>query len=253
MELRRIEHGVVDSTNERALAAVAAGEARHGDVHVARAQTSGRGQRGNRWESAADEGLYLTLVLLPPPPPPHPAALTMGAGLAVRDAVRALGATGARLKWPNDVLVGERKLAGVLVETRGLDPARPHAAVGVGLNVAQRSFPDDLARSATSLALEGLEAARDAALARVLEALAARLDPPRADAELCAEYAAAAGLDRGPVVLRTAREELVGEVVELSLAGGVVLRTAGGVRAVPVEHVRALASEPGTVPGDGTD
>ncbi len=240
MEARRIEHGVVDSTNERALAAIAAGTARHGDVHVATAQTAGRGQRGNRWESAPGEGLYLTLVLLPEPPPPHPAALTMGAGLAVLDAVAALGLRDARLKWPNDVLARERKLAGILVETRGLDPASPHFAVGVGLNVAQTRFPEGLARPATSLALEGCDDDPRAVLDALLESLAARLARPETGPHLCAEYVAAAHLDRGPLRVRMAREELTGTLQQFALETGLILATPAGPRSVPVEHVRAI-------------
>ena len=65
---RVIEHGTVDSTSERAFAALACGEARHGDVHVATAQTAGRGRRGASWSSAKDAGLYMSVVWLPPPP-----------------------------------------------------------------------------------------------------------------------------------------------------------------------------------------
>ena len=117
--LRVLHHGLVDSTNERALAAVAAGRAQHGDLHVARGQSAGRGRRGSTWVSSDDAGLYASLVLLPAPPAPPPPAVTMLAGLALLDAVHDLGLSRARLKWPNDVMIGERKLAGVLVESRG--------------------------------------------------------------------------------------------------------------------------------------
>jgi len=108
MEFRLIEHGVVDSTSERAFETIAARTARHGDVHVATAQTSGRGRLGRAWHSAPGEGLYLSVILFPGPPPLSPPGLTMAAGLAVLDMVRGLGLATAQLKWPNDVVVPPR-------------------------------------------------------------------------------------------------------------------------------------------------
>src|SRR5262245_39626500 len=99
--MRVFRHEVVDSTNERALAAVEAGEAQDGDVHVAREQTRGRGRLGRVWESPAGQGLYLSYVHLPEPPAPPAPALTQAAGLALLDLVRSLGVAGARLDWPN--------------------------------------------------------------------------------------------------------------------------------------------------------
>ncbi|HVS19810.1 MAG TPA: biotin--[acetyl-CoA-carboxylase] ligase, partial [Planctomycetota bacterium] len=119
---RVLHHEIVDSTNERAFAALAAGTALHGDVHVARGQTAGRGRRGARWVSSAGEGLFASLVLLPAPPAPPAPAITMFAGLALLDALHELGLVRARLKWPNDVVVGDAKLGGCLVESRGFQP-----------------------------------------------------------------------------------------------------------------------------------
>src|SRR5688572_13455030 len=180
MELRLVRHALVDSTNERALAAIADGTARHGDVHMAEGQSAGRGRLGRGWASASGEGLYLSVVLLPSAPV-VPTALTMGAGLAVLEAARALGARRARLKWPNDVLVEGAKLAGILVEARGTAPphgtAPSHAVVGIGLNVRQRAFPPELEaeRPVTSLARLGFAHDLDEAAAALLARLAPRL------------------------------------------------------------------------------
>jgi len=247
VELHRIRHEVVDSTSERALAALAEGTARHGDVHEAEAQTAGRGRRGARWASARGEGLYLSLVLLPASAP-RPTALTMGAGLAVLESVRALGARTARLKWPNDILAEDgrgraAKLAGILVEARGLDPARPHAVVGVGLNVLQRAFPRELEeqRAVTSLALLGcavtLAEAREELLARLGERLDEACARPAASAEA---YAQALGLVERRVCARFGQEERRGRLEELTLDGLVI----AGER-LALEHVQALAEEPG--------
>lgn len=246
--MRVLRHGEVDSTNERALAALAEGTARHGDVHVARAQTAGRGRRGRRWHSPADEGLYLTLVLLPPPPPPPAAAWTVAAGLAVREALEALGVPDPSLKWPNDVLVGGAKLAGVLVETRGLDPARPHFAVGVGVDVAQRVFPAEIERerAVTSLARLGLARGVDEVLEGLLPALEARLVAPGAPGDLDGlgrDYLAAARLAGRHVRVATAQREVEGRLVGLSLAGGELELALGERRErLPLAHVVAVTA-----------
>ncbi len=246
--MRIHHHGIVDSTSERAFATLAAGTARHGDVHVAEGQSAGRGRLGRRWESPAGEGLYLSMVLLPGPQPHpaaptspalQPAALTMGAGLAVLEAVRALGARAARLKWPNDVLVGGAKLAGILVESRGLDPLRPHAVVGIGLNVRQTGFSRELVaeRPVVSLVMLGLDVSRERALAVLLERLEPRLDEAcRAPESIVREYAGAVELLGRTVRVRRGRDEARGRLVALSL-GGLELETdQGRHERVPLEH-----------------
>lgn len=245
--MRIFQHGVVDSTNERALAAVASGEARDGDVHVAEGQSAGRGRLGRSWSSPNGEGLYLSLVLLPRAAP-NPAALTMAAGLGVLEGVRALGASTTRLKWPNDVLAPDErgtdaKLAGILVETRGLDPLPTHAVVGVGLNVLQRAFPAELERerAVTSLALLGLATTRAAALEGLLAALWPRLAQAcAAPAEIAADYANASGLLGRAVRVCDARGEHAGRLMALAL-NGLELELTTGIRTrVQLEHVQSV-------------
>ena len=241
MELRILRHARVDSTSERALVAIAERRARHGDVHVAAEQSAGRGRRGHVWVSAPGEGLYLSLVLLPASAP-RPTALTMGAGLAVLESVQALGARAA-LKWPNDVLAADgrgraAKLAGILVEARGLDPSRPHAVVGVGLNVRQREFPPELERerAVTSLLRLGCDVELERALAELLARLAQRLEQACEQPEATArDYAAALGLVGSEVRVRLAQGEHRGRLEELTLAGLVL----AGER-LALEHVQGL-------------
>lgn len=244
MELRLVRHGVVDSTNERAFAALAAGTARHGDLHVASGQTAGRGRRGRPWRSTPDEGLYASLVLLPPPPGPPPAVLTVAAGLAVLDAVEALGVHGARLKWPNDVLVGEAKLSGILVEARGLDPQHPHFVVGVGLNVAQREFPPELLaeREVTSLHLLGVDVGLEVALDGVLVRLASRLSAPAEDlARLSSEYLERSRLAGAWCRARTPSGQWDGRIRSLDLGTSrLILETSEAPLALRLEHLTGL-------------
>ncbi len=223
-------------------------------MHVARGQTAGRGRLGRRWHSAADEGLYASLVLLPAPPA-HAVSIdgplvTVAAGLAVFDAIRELGASDVRLKWPNDVVANDAKLAGVLVETRGLDPLKPHYVVGIGVNVRQLEFPPELVseRAVTSLCALGIDVSVVRARECVMESLARRIeDISHARERLAGMYLKATGLlDRG-VVVRTAGEEHRGVLAGLSLEHGhLSVRTDTGLLDVPLGFVRELSAVPET-------
>ena len=156
------------STNADAADAARAG-APEGTVVVAEHQTAGRGRLDRTWESPPGSGLALSAVL-------RPDGLALAdwpwiplmAGVATAEAVAQLGLV-AQLKWPNDVEIGGRKLAGILVE-RIETPVGAAAIVGVGLNVAMTA--DQLPiPTATSLSLEGLDVDREAVLSAILEAL----------------------------------------------------------------------------------
>lgn len=243
---RIIRHAVVDSTNERALATIAAGTASHLDVHVAHAQSAGRGRMGRGWSSPPGEGLYASLVWMPVEPTPNPALLTMAAGLAVLDSLLEIGLEGACLRWPNDVLLAGAKLCGILVEARGLDPARPSYVVGVGVNVRQRRFESELAsaRAVTSLALAGLDTSPERVLDAFVPNLVARLEATSVRGPAIAtEYARVLGLLGCEVLARSSREELRGRLVGLSLERGVELILEDGAPiARPLEHVLALGA-----------
>lgn len=140
----------VASTNDRALAWARRG-APHGAMVTADAQSAGRGRLGRPWASPPGEDLYVSLILRPG------RAEGLGAlGLAVGAGLRE-GLAGwlprAQLKWPNDILVGGRKLAGILCEARWVGGA-PEVVVGFGVNVGRTTFPHELSDRATSLARE---------------------------------------------------------------------------------------------------
>jgi BirA family biotin operon repressor/biotin-[acetyl-CoA-carboxylase] ligase len=119
-----------------------------GTVIVAESQTSGRGRRGRSWSSPAG-GLYLTAVLRPSR---HPDLVPLMAGIAVAGAIRRLTGLRAELKWSNDVLIGGRKVAGVIAETVWRGDEALHTLLGIGLNV-NNALPRDLPR-ATNLSKE---------------------------------------------------------------------------------------------------
>jgi BirA family transcriptional regulator, biotin operon repressor / biotin---[acetyl-CoA-carboxylase] ligase len=203
------------STNDLAKRAAKAG-APHGAVWMAEAQTSGRGRQGRAWVSPAGENLLFSVLLRVTCAPSRLPPLALVAGLAARDAAaNALGgAAEPKLKWPNDVVVGAKKLAGVLVESIVSGGRVEAVVVGIGMNVLTRAFPDDIAARATSLALLGAASLdRMALLADVLAGL-----------ERDVETVAARGL--GPLHARlAAADALAGTRVRGELGEG----TAAGI------------------------
>jgi BirA family biotin operon repressor/biotin-[acetyl-CoA-carboxylase] ligase len=151
------------STMKDAAALAAQGEP-HGTAVVANLQTAGIGRQGHVWHSADRGGLYISIILRLPIPAADMPILTMALGLAVQRAVNDLAQVSTDLRWPNDVMLSERKLAGILVQA-----AEGALIAGIGLNVNQRSFPEELAAIATSLRIEtGREFPKDALADRIV-------------------------------------------------------------------------------------
>ena len=143
-----------DSTND-AILKVATADSNEGLVLLAEHQTTGRGQRGNRWESAAGKGLWFSILLRPTIDLASSAQLTAWAAEAISSAIQNEFPLTPRIKPPNDVQIDEHKVAGVLVEMRAQKSA-PHLAVaGIGVNVNQsrEDFPKELQSRAISLAM----------------------------------------------------------------------------------------------------
>lgn len=146
-------HHTVTSTNELAYQLAQEG-AFQGEVVVAEAQTSGRGRRGRSWASPPGKNLYFSLVWKPEIPPARAPEATLVAAVALAQAVRDAGVP-ATIKWPNDVLVEGKKVAGILTELSA-DTERVHFVVvgmGVNLNAEAEDFPPEVAPGATSLRL----------------------------------------------------------------------------------------------------
>jgi BirA family biotin operon repressor/biotin-[acetyl-CoA-carboxylase] ligase len=152
----RVHHRRVDSTNERAKRLARDG-APHGTLVTASEQTAGRGRQGRSWSAPAGSAVLASVVVRDLEP--GDALLPLAAAVAVCEACEASAPAACRIKWPNDVWIERRKVAGVLVEGR---PQDGWAVVGIGINVstARRDFPAELRETATSL---GLAAARDGA------------------------------------------------------------------------------------------
>ncbi len=141
------------STNDEASRGARDG-APHGATWVTEEQTAGRGRRGRSWIAPAGEALLASVLLRVSCTPSRLPQIALVAGLAVRDAVtRAALGTKVEIKWPNDVVVADRKLAGVLVEATTVGKRVDAVIVGFGINVHTRVFPDEIAERATSVAL----------------------------------------------------------------------------------------------------
>ncbi|HUO16751.1 MAG TPA: biotin--[acetyl-CoA-carboxylase] ligase [Verrucomicrobiae bacterium] len=141
----------IASTNSAAMAAAADG-APEGSVFLAEEQTAGRGRGLNSWQSPRSTGVYASIVLRPALPPSEVLVLSLGAGLAVRNAIEQLDSrVKPDLKWPNDILIDGRKVCGVLTEMNAEVTRVRYIVTGIGINVNQSSFPEEL--NATSLRL----------------------------------------------------------------------------------------------------
>jgi len=143
----------INSTNTEALYLAQQG-AKHGTVVVAEEQTQGRGRHGRIWYSEKSSGIYLSVILRPPFPPSAAPILTLMAGVAAREALSAVTGLDVDIRWPNDLLVKGKKVAGILTEMSA-ELGRLHAVVlGIGINVNHREMPAELKPLATSLRIE---------------------------------------------------------------------------------------------------
>ena len=163
----RVHHRLTDSTNERAKELAEAG-ALHGTLVTADEQSAGRGRQGREWTAPPRSAVLMSVVLRE-----LDERLPLTAAVAVADALEAEAA----IKWPNDVWIDGRKVAGILVEGR---PQDGWAVLGIGLNVTTREFPPELADQATSLRLAGVETDVETVLAGLLRALDDWLHAPPA-------------------------------------------------------------------------
>ena len=164
----RVHHRRTDSTNERARELAAAGSP-HGTVVTAGEQTAGRGRQGRTWVAPPGSAVLMSVVLRRFDP-----MLPLAAAVALCEALP----VPAGVKWPNDIWIDGRKVAGILVEGR---PAAGWAVLGIGINVSVAEFPEELRDTATSLRLSGSSIGSEEVLDLVLAALDRWLERPAAE------------------------------------------------------------------------
>jgi len=215
--------------------------ARSGFLVAASRQTAGRGRLGRTWESPPDRGLYVSLLLRPDLPRTEAGKLTVLSSVAMVDAVEAVSGLHPKIKWPNDLMVGKRKLAGLLIETETKGNRLAFAVIGIGLNVRQEvgDFSPDVRDQATSLYLATGQMHRRAdLLVALLQALERRLSRPFDEAR---EAWTASSLTLGQrVTLTTVRGRKHGQAIGLDESGALLLRgDSGEIEAVTAGDMQA--------------
>jgi BirA family transcriptional regulator, biotin operon repressor / biotin---[acetyl-CoA-carboxylase] ligase len=216
----------VPSTNDLADRAAAAG-AEHGTVVAAECQERGRGRMGRTWYSPPGAGLYVSVVLRPydvfggtgTGSLAGASWITLTAGVALAEALRAATGLPAAIKWPNDLVVGRRKLCGVLAEAATTGGELRHVILGYGVNVRAAAYPPEIAERATSIEAEiGRAVDRAAVFAESLACLAERL-----------RQLGTGGFDAILDLWRTLSPSSVGARVEVASPGGWIEAVTAGV------------------------
>ena len=242
-------HEQIESTNARLLtAAPPPGRAL---ACLAEFQTHGRGRRGRRWVSPPGAGIWLSLAWLFERPPAGFSTLGLVVGLAVRDALGGLGIEGASIKWPNDLVVGDRKLGGILVELRAEGNGPSLAVVGVGINY--RLGHEAASEIEAAGGLEPTDVAeafagehppdRNAVASAMLTALATRVDAFGRDGpgDLAREWREADALEGRQVRVDLGNDEVTGRAVGIDEDGALLVEHEGGTMRVTAGDVSVRA------------
>ncbi|HVP56209.1 MAG TPA: biotin--[acetyl-CoA-carboxylase] ligase [Candidatus Eisenbacteria bacterium] len=244
----RIHHYFrIGSTNAAAMDAAAGGEP-EGSVFFAEQQTAGRGRGGNTWESAPSDGIYCSVVLRPQLAPADALLLSLIAGIAVTEAVEQTAGPHPDLRWPNDVLLGERKFCGILTEMNAEATRVRYVVVGIGINVNQPTFPPALQPIATSLRLaSGHEWSRvqlAAALLKSLDAWYRRLSDGGSEARtaIFRTFEERSSSARASLVHVDEEGGYEGVTEGLDNRGFLLVRTGSGLRTALSGGVRAIAT-----------
>lgn len=143
----------IDSTNTKAQGLAEKGYP-SGTLVVADKQESGKGRRGRSWVSPSGTGIFMTLMIKPDINPNNASMLTLVAALAVAKAITSVTGEEAMIKWPNDIVVNSKKVCGILTEMNAQFDYINHIVVGIGINVHNESFPEEISQMASSLMIE---------------------------------------------------------------------------------------------------
>jgi BirA family biotin operon repressor/biotin-[acetyl-CoA-carboxylase] ligase len=225
----------LDSTNRYLLDEARRG-APEGLVVVADHQTEGRGRRGRSWVAPPGASLLVSVLLRPALAPERTQLVSMACGVALAEAIERVAGFVPALKWPNDLVVGDRKLAGILAETDG-----DAVVVGAGVNVEWREFPPELAETATAC---NLESGRSVDRRALLSAFLKELDHRYADLDqLPGEYRRRLATLGRRVRVERPDGDVVGRAVGVGDSGELLVEPDSGdvveVRVGDVVHLRA--------------
>lgn len=143
----------IDSTNTKAKELAEKGYP-SGTLVVADKQSAGKGRRGRSWESPSGSGIFMTLMIKPEINPNNASMLTLVAALAVARAISEVTKLNAQIKWPNDIVINGKKICGILTEMSAQFDYINHIVIGIGINVHNETFPEEINHIASSLMLE---------------------------------------------------------------------------------------------------
>lgn len=243
---RQVQHFFsVGSTNTLAMEAGAEGLP-EGTVFLAEEQTAGRGRAAHAWHSVQGSGIYCSVLLRPALPASEVLLLSLAAALAVRSAMAEIQpAFAPDLKWPNDLLLGDKKVCGILTEMNAEPTRVRYLVIGIGINVNQASFPPALQGQATSLRMaSGSEWSRAELCAALLKSLhreyAEFVRNPAARADILRRFAAHSPMVQGRAVRVEENGGFEGTTDGLDDRGFLRVRTADGMRTVLSGTVRLL-------------
>ena len=221
MEFNIHRYESIASTNDLAIRMAEEG-APEGTVVIAREQTAGKGRHGRNWSSPPGSGLYLSVVLRPNLSFDKFWQTAFVASVAASEAIAEVSGLPARIKWPNDILINERKVCGILVEAR----KPPAAIVGIGINVNTPAFPPEIVQKATSIAIE---LGHPIALENIEKSLLTHLGE-RLDDNFPSVFDAWKALDctvGRHVVVNTADSAIEGTAVEVNQTGDLIIEHEG--------------------------
>jgi BirA family biotin operon repressor/biotin-[acetyl-CoA-carboxylase] ligase len=236
------------STNDVA-ARLAERSAEEGTTVVAEMQTAGRGRHGRSWFSPPGAGLYVSVILRPlgdqaPSTSSAGPLITLASGVAIAEAIRSATGLPAEIKWPNDVMIARRKVAGILTESVAQAGAVQHTIVGFGVNLQPAAYPVELAPRVTSIEAETSRPAdRGLLLAEILARLNDRCGDLRAgrfDAILGAWRRLAPSLRESPVEWETSAGTRRGRAEDIDNEGALLVRVDGRLERILAGEVRWL-------------
>jgi BirA family transcriptional regulator, biotin operon repressor / biotin---[acetyl-CoA-carboxylase] ligase len=235
---------VTDSTNSDLLRLADRG-APEWTVVVANHQEAGRGRLGRSWVTAPGSSLLVSVLLRPKLAPVDAPLISLAAGAAMALACRKASGVAVTCKWPNDLMVGDRKLGGVLVEAQVQESRLHHAVIGIGVNLIQEpeAFPEEFREEATSVALEEGRADPAALLTAYLARLKGLCDPsdPRMRTQVLDAYVGLCDtIGRFVRAMTTSRVTITGRAVGIGYYGELIVRTAKGEETVRFGEIAHL-------------
>ena len=205
----------------------------HGSLCLCECQTAGRGRMDRSWSSPEGQGVWLSVLLRPNMPPEQAPLITFCCALAMTKAVRQVTGLDAQIKWPNDLVLGGKKLCGILLEM-GFDAQGYYVVAGTGLNVRQGAYPPELTHQATSIEEHGNVPDRGAIVAAYLKALEEALTAVEAGGfQAIAEDFRRQCITLGSQVNVIGTDEtFTGTAEDIDETGALLVGTEGGIRRV---------------------